>query len=120
MTEDNLPWFTSSTRCRCEAARDDVVGSAARSPQWRKLREKFLDANPACAACGVESGLEVHHLLPFHLFPEMELDPGNLMTLCGRCHLLIGHGLDWRCYNPTAVRDARRVLRLIAFRRNYR
>jgi predicted HNH restriction endonuclease len=49
--------------------------------------------------------LEVHHVKPFHLFPQLELDPANLMTLCedgGNCHFMVGHLKDWRRYNPKA------------------
>ena len=55
--------------------------------------------------------LNVHHVKPFHLFPDLELDAGNLITLCERgafsCHWIVGHGgRDWRDYNPTCVADA--------------
>jgi hypothetical protein len=46
---------------------------------------------------------------PFHLHPELELDPGNLITLCmgtNECHLTIGHGGDWKSFNGTVLSDA--------------
>lgn len=55
----------------------------------------------------------MHHLKPFHLFPKLELDPANLITLCmtkKMCHLLIGHGDDFAMYNPNARLDAHLVL----------
>jgi hypothetical protein len=52
--------------------------------------------------------LQVHHIKPFHLHPNLELDPRNLITLCelpGRDHhLLIGHLDEWESYNVN-VRD---------------
>ncbi len=79
-----------------------------RSSRWEKVREQYLTTHHECAGCGQRDNLEVHHKLPFHLFPDKELDPSNLMTLCtegpGRinCHLVIGHLGDWTAYNPDA------------------
>lgn len=88
-----------------------------RSSRWPAVRKAHLAANPACAACGVREALEVHHCLPFHLHPELELDPANLLTLCEskshNCHLLFGHCLGWSRYNPTVRGDAARCLEMI-------
>lgn len=86
-----------------------------RSSRWPAARRRHLKANPVCAACGSQTGLEVHHIIPVHtvLGKEKELDPENLLTLCearkgsGRdCHFLFGHSLFWRGWNPWAVADA--------------
>lgn len=63
--------------------------------------------------CGYRGrGLQVHHIKPFHLHPDLELDPDNLITLCeikGRDHhLLIGHLDDWEAYNPNVRHDVKR------------
>ena len=74
-----------------------------RSPKWPALRRKWLKKFSACAYCLGEVSLEVHHVLPFHLFPARELDETNLMTLCEakgkNCHLNIGHLGSWAKYN---------------------
>lgn len=67
---------------------------------------------PACMACGHRGrGLQVHHIKPFHLHPNLELDPNNLITLCeikGReHHLLLGHLDDWESYNPNVRADVK-------------
>jgi len=79
-----------------------------RSPKWRKVRAEHLKSYPCCAACGGTKKLEVHHILPFHLFPAQELCRDNLMTLCEArgCHLIFGHVWSWKGWNPTAVEDA--------------
>lgn len=78
--------------------------SRPRSPLWRGVRGHWLRDNPVCAACGGKDALEVHHKKPYHLSPELELDPGNFMTLCEKpsrnCHLTWGHCYDWLDYNP--------------------
>jgi 5-methylcytosine-specific restriction enzyme A len=78
--------------------------STKRSPLWSALEKKFLIDHPFCSVCGTNKRLQVHHKVPFHLKPELELDPKNLMTLCmtmeRACHLKIGHGNSFRAYYP--------------------
>ena len=65
-----------------------------RSPQWSAVRDHFLEGKK-CAACGSKKNLQVHHVKPFHLYPELELDVTNLIVLCMDkydCHLRLGHG----------------------------
>jgi 5-methylcytosine-specific restriction endonuclease McrA len=52
-----------------------------RSPKWPKFRKQFLKGK-ACAACGKTDKLQLHHIHPFHLFPERELDETNVIPLC--------------------------------------
>lgn len=90
-----------------------VFARKPRSPKWRKVRREHLSTFNECMACGGRVSLEVHHLVPYQVSPELELDPDNLITLCeskSRCHWIIGHLLNWRSYNPSAREDA------IAFR----
>lgn len=81
-----------------------------RSGQWPAVREAHLRAHPTCAACGRRDELNVHHVQPFHIFPSLELEPGNLVTLCEgdtvSCHLAFGHLMHWRSWNPAVRGDA--------------
>lgn len=85
---------------------------AARSKEWAAVRREHLELSPACEVCGGTASLEVHHVAPFHVRPDLELDHGNLMTLCERkkfginCHLLIGHLGNYRRFNPEVRADA--------------
>lgn len=83
-----------------------MMGSKPRSPKWRIVRDWFVKNNPQCCVCETKSNLEVHHIEPYHLFPEKELDKMNLMTLCERCHLFVGHLGSWQAWNPGVVSDA--------------
>lgn len=52
--------------------------------------------------CGGRDRLEVHHIRPFHLYPALELDPANFVTLCEalrECHLQVGHLGNWFDWN---------------------
>lgn len=59
--------------------------------------------------CNGTASVEVHHILPFHLFPEFELSPENLLTLCEskkygvNCHLFFGHLGNYRTYNRSVI-----------------
>lgn len=79
---------------------------AVRSPKWSSVRKKHLENNPTCAASGSNKKIEVHHKVPVHLNPELELDPSNLISLCDNtCHLIFGHLYHYKSYNKNVVED---------------
>lgn len=84
--------------------------TAARSSQWAKVRAEHLEREPACAVCGSTVDAQVHHVLSFRFHPERELDPANLLTLCGpkhqNHHLIVGHGGLYAGENPHCREDA--------------
>lgn len=87
----------------------DVGVATKRSSHWPTVEKHFREANPKCAICESVDRLNVHHKKPFHLHPELELDTNNLITLCMskmECHLMIGHGDDFKAYNPNIETDA--------------
>ena len=85
---------------------------AKRSSKWRKVRKTHLETNPTCFICKSNKHIEVHHIIPFNIAPDKELDPENLITLCENkkyginCHLLVGHLGNYRRVNPVVVIDA--------------
>jgi 5-methylcytosine-specific restriction enzyme A len=89
------------------------INGPLRSSRWAKVRKEHLEANPKCIVCEGTQQLNVHHIKPFHLHPELELDPNNLVTLCECasygiiCHLLIGHLGNYKNINPNSVEDAK-------------
>jgi len=99
----------------------ELVYGVPRSSRWPKVRAEHLVCFPTCAACGSKTAIAVHHEKPFHLYPDLELDPTNLVTLCEcpshNCHLIFGHNLSWRAWNPHVREDAAQFLDRIANRR---
>ena len=106
-------------RARTRGGRDHGLavarkyGHGQRSSEWPAVAHAHLAREPGCMVCGHQGqGLQVHHIKPFHLYPELELDPHNLITLCeirGRDHhLLIGHLDDWESYNPQVRTDVKK------------
>lgn len=77
-----------------------------RSPGWKRVRAEWLKRNPECAVCGTTSGLAVHHILPVHRFPALELDSANLLTMCADDHFWLGHFGAWVRWNSDVVRMA--------------
>lgn len=88
---------------------EDRLFGAARSSRWPKVREEHLKRQPACRVCGRKDNLEVHHVLPVHLRPDLELVEENLLTLCEapiNHHLEFGHLGAWKSYNALVELDA--------------
>lgn len=48
-----------------------------------------------CAWCGSTQIVQVHHIYPQHLWPERAHDTNNMLCLCSRCHLVLGHRGNW-------------------------
>lgn len=76
----------------------------ARSPHWSTTRAAHLNHEPACQWCSGVTSVEVHHIKPFHIHPELELADANLITMCeaiGRqCHLRMAHRGNWKDFDP--------------------
>src|SRR5262249_19909900 len=92
--------------------KDKVPKGSKRSDQWPKVRRAYLKDHPTCSVCGGTKKLEVHHVQPFHLHPNLELDPSNFITLCENdkdgvnCHLLVGHLGSFKSFNAAVREDA--------------
>ena len=89
-----------------------LFGSDPRSPEWPEIRKAHLIKEPACALCGmIRKDISVHHKYPFHLYPQYELCDENLISLCTSknwgfsCHLLAGHGGNFKYFNPWILED---------------
>lgn len=86
-----------------------------RSPDWPEARRDHLRIEPACLITGIDDPkrLNVHHIKPFHDFPELELEQTNMITLAEasiNIHFLIGHGgKSWLDYNPNIRRQIKRL-----------
>ncbi len=86
------------------------LGGMRRSSGWREVRNKFAKENPGCAVCGKRK-IQVHHVVPFHIAPERELEGSNLISLCqgigtNKCHINFGHLGNWSSWNETVREDA--------------
>jgi hypothetical protein len=57
-------------------------------PEMRELKRQILIRDSfTCKECGQHGGkLEVHHIKPFCLYPELRFERTNVITLCKSCH----------------------------------
>lgn len=89
-----------------------ILELRSRAAQWRAVRAEHLKKEPSCVACGRQTDLSVHHIIPVSVNPNRELDPDNLITLCeNRCHIVFGHFMSYHCYNPEVRRMAEEYYR---------
>ena len=87
----------------------------ARAPGWEALSRQLRSERPECECCGLPTTV-IHHVLPFHVHPSLELDKTNLIALCNECHLRIGHGGSFRAWLPDCRRLAATIRAAIAAR----
>lgn len=83
----------------------EPVMGLKRSGSWPMVRKEHLLKQPDCQVCKIKKNLEVHHLVPFHVNMNLELEPTNLITLCRPHHFLFGHLCDWSYYNTQCTID---------------
>ena len=72
----------------------DIRIKTKRSSKWSALEKSFKKQFPTCACCRTNKKVQIHHIVPFHVSPELELEPTNLISLCmskRMCHLQIAH-----------------------------
>lgn len=61
---------------------------------WKEIRQEVLLRDQRhCQVCGKEHSGQVHHVIPRSKGGTNDLS--NLMTLCGRCHMLVSPVPDW-------------------------
>lgn len=77
--------------------------SALDTDEWRLLRKRVLSTyGYRCMCCGAEPKdrrkINVDHIKPRKLFPELTYEFENLQVLCGRCNKAKGnkHFTDYR------------------------
>jgi len=91
--------------------KNKIPPGTRRRTAWRLIRNEYIKNHPVCAVCECKKNLEVHHIIPIHIAPDLELEMLNLVTLCTskkyglNCHLLIGHLGNFRRINPDVHND---------------
>lgn len=53
---------------------------------WRKLRRQVLARSKVCEQCGGPDELHMHHVKAWASYPDLRLDPANIVLLCRDCH----------------------------------
>lgn len=85
-TQPYCPEHTRPVRNKLEQAdHNDLYNH-----RWRRVRKSYLQDNPLCQDC-LSGGIvrpaeDVHHIKKAKLYPELLLEPTNMMALCRPCH----------------------------------
>lgn len=96
----------------------NILAVRQRASQWKKVRDEHLQKEPCCAACGRNSDLTVHHVIPVSFDESKQLDATNLITLCAHpCHIVFGHFMNYQCYNKDVRKMAAEYKRALLKRR---
>ncbi|MEM2988203.1 MAG: HNH endonuclease, partial [Candidatus Bathyarchaeia archaeon] len=67
-----------------------------KTEEWEKIRNAVLERDGwKCWLCGDTGILNVHHIKNWKDYPDLRLDPSNLVTLCIACHKLMHKGKDF-------------------------
>lgn len=82
--------YLYASRCRMrKRQRRERTTKDERSEFYRDVKRPVMQmAGFRCAICGkrVYRGGQLHHVLPYTLFPEYEREIKNIMLLCVGCH----------------------------------
>lgn len=95
-----------------KSIRHEKQKEKTRSTQWPAVRDEYVREKKKCESCDSTERLQVHHVEPFHLRPDLELSKSNFIAMCmgeNECHLKIGHGDDFKAYNPDVRLHAARA-----------
>lgn len=63
-----------------------------------KAMRKYRKEVPFCEGCNRFAKLQVHHLVPVSVDPDLAGEPSNMITLCRPHHLYVAHWGSWTTY----------------------
>lgn len=56
------------------------------STEYKEWRKKIVERDKKCVICGSNKEIEVDHIKPLALYPELALKENNGRVLCKKCH----------------------------------
>jgi len=80
---------------------------ARRLTAYHRAIRNFRKTHKACAWCGRTNRVDVHHIKPVSVAPELAEDENNMIMLCRKpqCHLVVGHQGSFRNRYVPNVRE---------------
>lgn len=88
-SKSEQPWVAKSQDDREPFERKRNINTFYHTPEWRRLRKRFINKNPLCVSCGdkgiVKAAQVVDHITPIRL-GGMALSWDNLQSMCHSCH----------------------------------
>jgi hypothetical protein len=97
-----------------QATREIKASNIRNRADVRKAMTEYRQAHPRCEWDNCSDQIEVHHIKPISVYPELASDTNNMISLgAKRCHLVVGHGNNYGKYYIENIREICR-LRIIA------
>lgn len=95
-----------------------VTRAARRAWSTHKAMQRYRAAHPRCAWCGRSEHLDVHHIEPVSVAPQLAADERNMIMLCRKppCHQVIGHDGDYARRYVANVRELTRLRSTVGIR----
>ena len=72
------------------------LGIAKRNNEVRTKR--YHETGGCCEGCGqhlAKKQMQIHHILPLNVFPQLVHEEWNMMMLCKRCHYMVHNNPLW-------------------------
>ena len=77
-----------------------------------KALAQYREEHPVCEITGLKP-VEVHHIKPVELFPELASDPSNFISLYRRSgHFILGHAGNWNWYVEN-IRETGAMMKIV-------
>ena len=73
-----------------------VMGDVRTMTEYRHAMQFYREAHPICEWCGQSRDMAVDHAVPVHVDPSRAADTNNMVSLCGRCHFVLGHACNYK------------------------
>ena len=74
-----------------------TVSKVRHAYRVRKAMWEYAKAHPQCEWCGRERDVDVHHVIPISVAPDLAGAEANMISLCAdKCYLYVGHNGDYR------------------------
>lgn len=81
-----------------------------RLPDVRKALHQYRVANPRCEWDNCSNDIEVHHIKPVAIYPELASNTNNMISLgAKRCHLVIGHANNYALFYLENIKEICRL-----------
>lgn len=101
-------------------------GLARRNPSyvtehWRNLAStkrsmeiyRRQNGNGVCAYCRSDKQIEIHHIEPVSVNPTLADSWANMIPLCKKCHLAVGHAGNYKTSYVQNVRALCHVAQIV-------
>ena len=75
-------------------------------PEVIKAMGEYRKAHPVCEWDNCNDSIQVHHIIPISVRPDLAANTNNMISLgCKRCHLCLGHAGNTAYYYVANIKE---------------